>query len=183
MSKIISIEMNNNVNIQELAEYLSKEYQFELNEDVEINNEDNSLVLEEYLDLKNQEGKYPEIEEIFKNIVLKYNDSEFTATVDEKSHLESGNMNYWINYQNRTLTIENTPWLYRLDLYNYDNYEDYEDDDGYADLSEEEFNKYKQSDFNILFYDVNNNIYEEEQYPYKTVYILNENNELIEKIK
>lgn len=178
--RTISIKINNEIKIQEVVEFLSKEYHFDINDlDVKISEENNSVYLGELLKLKDNKGYYPEVDEFFKTIITKYKDSEFTAYEEEEPSSGGGSKYYKITYQNRTLTIEESPWLCRLSLYEYEDYEEYEED-GYADLTEDEFEKYKEL-YEEVYYDYDDNIYEDIFYKDKTVYVIDDNNEITMK--
>jgi len=169
--------MNKELKIKEVIEFLSKEYSFDINDqNIRIYEERNEVYLDKLLRLKDNKGYYPEIEEFFKTLITKYKDSEFTAYITEEPSSGGGSKYYKITYQKRTLTLEETPWLCILSLYNYDDYEEYEDD-GYADLTEEEFYKYKEL-YKEVYYDYDDNIYEDIEYKYKKTYIIDNNDEI-----
>ena len=175
--RTINIKMNKELKIQEVVEFLSKEYHFDMNDlEVKISEERNEVYLGNLLQLEDSKGYYPEVEEIFKTLISKYKDSEFIAYETEEPSSGGGSKYYKITYQNRTLTIEKSDWLCRLILYEYEDYEEYEED-GYADLTEEEFEKYKEL-YKEVYYDYDDNIYEDIEYKHKKVYIIDDNNEI-----
>lgn len=175
--RTINIKMNKEIKIQEVVEFLSKEYHFDINDrDIKISEERNSVDFEELLKIKDNKGNYPKVEEFFKTIITKYKDSEFTAYEEEEPSSGGGSKYYKITYQNRILTIEESDWLCRLSLYEYEDYEEYEED-GYADLTEEEFEKYKEL-YEEIYYDYDDNIFEDIEYKYKKIYTINDNNEI-----
>lgn len=154
----IYVKITNDKNtINELVEWLKKNYKFEL-EELTINKKEKSFSLNggEHLPFyKDNPRQLPEVVDIFRELTCEFPLCEYSGNVIYKDNRSDENIEWFIKCENGFLKMEMPPLGYSIDMY-YEDYEEFCEDWDEDTLTEEEYEKYKDED--VIY------IYTNEQY-------------------
>lgn len=160
----VNITVKKGAKIDNIARWLQEEYRIDDNI-MNINVDDNQLIIqvdeEDTLSLKD-DNIIPSCEEVFTKLSKEFIDSEYNAYASIYDSYSITTNEYFIKYSDKKLKIEMPDICSMIDLDEYDDYEEFNDDFS-CDLSEEEFYKYKESE-DILYINESGKAYTEREY-------------------
>lgn len=160
----IEIKIKNNKKISNIVSWLQSEYALD-DELVNTDEKNNKLTIEgsieNTLSLKDV-CEIPSCEELFTKLSKKFSDNEYDAYVSLENSYSLTTNEYFIKYYDKNLIIEALDICSRIDLDEFDDYEEFNDDYS-CNLSKKEFENYKENE-EILYINESGKIYTEEQY-------------------
>lgn len=160
----IEIKTKKNIKIKSIIDWLEEEYEID-DEAISVEEKNNKLLIkgdEGWTISLKEKNRIPLCEELFTNLSKKFFDSEYEAYASLENSYSSVANEFFIKYCDKKLIIEVLDNCSKVDLYEYDDYEEFNDNYS-CNLDEEKFKKYKDNE-ELLYINESGKVYTEEQY-------------------